>query len=233
MILEVQGIHTYYGTAHILQGVSVNIGEGETVCLVGRNGAGKTTTFRSIMALSPPKLGTVKFLGEDITGLPPYQVSRKGIAFIPEDRRIFPNLSVRENLEIASIAQKKESPRWTVEKIYEVFPILKKLDQRQGRNLSGGEQQLLCIARGLMSDPKLLLLDEPTEGLAPLIVDSIQDLMGIIRKEVSILLAEQNMTFAYEVSERAYVIDKGVIQFEGSIQDLHENKEVEQKYLLV
>jgi branched-chain amino acid transport system ATP-binding protein len=233
MILDVNEIHTYYDTAHILQGVSLRIGEGEVVSLLGRNGAGKTTTIRSIIGLTPPRRGEIFFREERITGLASYRIARKGIGFIPEDRRIFPTLTVRENLEIARLGRKGGGGLWTVERIYTLFPILEKLDLRRGKDLSGGEQQLLSIARALMGNPDLLLVDEPTEGLAPVIVDRIQELLLEIRKTVTILLAVQNARFAYAVSERAYVIDKGMVRFEGTMEELKGNELVEKKYLAV
>jgi branched-chain amino acid transport system ATP-binding protein len=233
MILDVNEIHTYYDTAHILQGVSLTIAKGEVVSLLGRNGAGKTTTIKSIIGLVPPKRGEILFQGERISKLSSYRIARKGIGLIPEDRRIFPTLTVRENLEIAKYGRKLREEQWTVERIYDLFPLLQKLDRRRGKDLSGGEQQLLSIARALMGSPTLLLVDEPTEGLAPVIVDQIQELLLEIRKTVTILLSVQNARFAYLVSDRAYVIDKGMVQFEGSMEELKGNELVERKYLAV
>ena len=173
MILEVKDVHTFYGTSHVLFGISLEIDKGESICLLGRNGAGKTTTLRSIMGLTPPRSGSIKFKGEEITGKSAYIISRQGIGFVPEDRRIFPSLTVRDQLEVA---QKTGVGQWTVEKVYDLFPRLKTLEKHMGNQLSGGEQQMLTIARTLMGNPELLLLDEPSEGLAPLVVD---DLMAI------------------------------------------------------
>jgi len=230
-MLELNDIHTYYGRSHILQGISMNLQKGEVICLLGRNGAGKTTTLRSIMGFTPPKKGNIKFEGTDLAKLPPYEICRLGIGYVPQDRRIFPTLSVQDNLEV--IERKVESG-WTVEKIFCTFPILEKLKTRKGRHLSGGEQQILAVARPLMTNPKLLLLDEPSEGLAPLIVRAIEELVKeIITTGISVILAEQNMRFAMNIAQRGYIIDKGRIHHQGTIEELKEDKEIIGKYLAV
>jgi branched-chain amino acid transport system ATP-binding protein len=230
-MLEVNDIHTYYGRSHILQGVSMNLQKGEVICLLGRNGAGKTTTLRSIMGFTPPKKGSIKFEGVDLAKMPPYEICRLGIGYVPQDRRIFPTLSVQDNLEVI---ERRVEDGWTTEKIFSAFPILEKLKTRKGRHLSGGEQQILAVARPLMTNPKLLLLDEPSEGLAPLIVRAIEELVkNIITTGISVILAEQNMRFAMNIAQRGYIIDKGRIYHQGTIEELKEDKEIIGKYLAV
>jgi branched-chain amino acid transport system ATP-binding protein len=230
-MLEVNDIHTYYGRSHILQGVSMNLQKGEVICLLGRNGAGKTTTLRSIMGFTPPRKGSIKFEGADLAKMPPYEICRLGIGYVPQDRRIFPTLSVEDNLEVV---ERKVEGGWTVEKIFCAFPILEPLKSRKGRHLSGGEQQILAVARPLMTNPKLLLLDEPSEGLAPLIVRAIEELVkSIITTGISVILAEQNMRFAMNIAQRGYIIDKGRIHHQGTIEELNEDKEIIGKYLAV
>ena len=230
-MLEVSDIHTYYGRSHILQGVSMNLQKGEVICLLGRNGAGKTTTLRSIMGFTPPRRGSIKFEGADLAKMPPYEICRLGIGYVPQDRRIFPTLSVEDNLEVV---ERKVEGGWTVEKIFCAFPILEPLRSRKGRHLSGGEQQILAVARPLMTNPKLLLLDEPSEGLAPLIVRAIEELVkSIITTGISVILAEQNMRFAMNIAQRGYIIDKGRIHHQGTIEELKEDKEIIGKYLAV
>ncbi len=230
-MLEVNDIHTYYGRSHILQGVSMNLQKGEVICLLGRNGAGKTTTLRSIMGFTPPRKGSIKFEGADLAKMPPYEICRLGIGYVPQDRRIFPTLSVEDNLEVV---ERKVEGGWTVEKIFCAFPILEPLKSRKGRHLSGGEQQILAVARPLMTNPKLLLLDEPSEGLAPLIVRAIEELVkSVITTGISVILAEQNMRFAMNIAQRGYIIDKGRIHHQGTIEELKEDKEIIGKYLAV
>ncbi len=229
-MLEVKEIHTYYGDSHVLQGVSLEVKKGEVVCLLGRNGAGKSTTMKSIMGLVPPRRGHIFFMGEETTGLPPYRMVKKGMAYVPEDRRVFPDLTVEENLEVAHIAARRKG-MWSVEGILEVFPMLDRLRHRKAGHLSGGEQQLLVIARALMANPSMLLLDEPCEGLAPIIVEELEKVILEIRQEVTILLAEQNAPFALRVSHRGYVIEKGQIKFQGTTQELLANEEVQSRYL--
>jgi len=209
----------------------MDLQKGEVICLLGRNGAGKSTTLRSIMGFTPPRRGYIKFEGVDLSKMPPYEICRMGIGYVPQDRRIFPTLSVQDNLEV--IERKKEGG-WTVDKIFCTFPILEKLRTRKGRHLSGGEQQILAVARPLMTNPKLLLLDEPSEGLAPLIVKAIEELVkSVITTGISVILAEQNMRFAMNIAQRGYIIDKGRIHHQGTIEDLKEDKEIIGKYLAV
>jgi branched-chain amino acid transport system ATP-binding protein len=231
MMLQVQDIHTYYGTSHIIQGLSLNLNVNEVVCLIGRNGAGKTTTLRSIMGLTPTREGHVRFKNEEITGQTPYAIARKGIGYVPEDRRIFADLTVKDNLEIAR--RGKGDQGWTIPKIYEFFPKLKELEDHLGSEMSGGEQQMLAIARSLMGNPELILIDEPSQGLAPIIVESMVDLLKRLKEKISILLVEQNVILALDVSDRGYVIEKGMILYQGSMEDLKNNKEIEEKYLAV
>jgi len=233
-LLDVTSINTFYGRSHILFDVSLSVEPGEVVSLLGRNGAGKSTTFRSIMGLSPPREGEIRFDGERISGLRPYRICRKGIGFVPEDRRCFPDLTVRENLEVASRREREVSSPWTVERIWALFPRLKEREKNLGSQLSGGEQQMLTIARTLMTNPRLLLLDEPSEGLAPLIVSLLAEMILRIRAEgVTVLLAEQNLHFCAKVSDRGYVIDKGSVKYEGTMTDLLDNEEIKGKYLAV
>jgi branched-chain amino acid transport system ATP-binding protein len=232
--LELNSINTYYGRSHILFDVSLSVEQGEVVSLIGRNGAGKSTTFRSIIGLTPPQTGEVVFAGVRLNGLRAFQICRKGIGFVPEDRRCFADLTVRENLEVAARREKLVSSPWTVHKIYALFPRLQERENNLGSQLSGGEQQMLTIARTLMTNPELLLLDEPSEGLAPLIVSLLAEMILEIRKEgVTVLLAEQNLHFCAKVSDRGYVIDKGFMKYAGKMSDLLADEEVKAKYLAV
>jgi len=234
MQLEVQRINTYYGLSHILFDVSLEVDKGEVVVLLGRNGAGKTTTMRSIMGLTQPMDGNVRFNGEDITGLVPYQVARKGIGFVFEDRRIFPDLSVHANLEVGLRTSRSKANNWTFESVYRLFPRLKELSRRRGGTLSGGEQQMLTICRTLMGNPDLLLLDEPSEGLAPIIVQDLGKFIDVVRQEgMTVLLSEQNVKFALKHSDRAYIVDSGHIKYQGSIKELEKDEEVKKRYLAV
>lgn len=231
-ILEVDSIHTYYGHSHVLQGISLTIAEGEIVCLLGRNGAGKTTTIRSIIGLTPPRRGHIIFKGTDITGWPPFRISRLGIGYAPQERRIFPDLTVDENLEV--VERKSGRDGWTRRSVYELFPELAQIRNRPGRNLSGGERQMLTIARALMVNPQLLLLDEPSEGLAPLIVQRLEELIReISRRGVAILLAEQNIRFTTKLAHRGYIIDKGRVRWEGDMRSLQADEELRDRLLAV
>ena len=232
-MLVVEGIHTFYGLSHILFGVSLRVEPGEVVCLLGRNGAGKTTTMKSIIGLTPPKQGNIRFKDEDITGRQPYVLARKGIAYVPDDRRIFADLTVRENLEIAE-RKAGGAEGWDMERVYELFPALKNIESRKGGCLSGGEQKMLAIARALMGNPELLLLDEPTEGLAPTMVHALEDQIRKLRQAgLTVLLAEQNVRSALRLSDHGYIIDNGQIRYQGSVGELEENEEVRRRYLLV
>jgi branched-chain amino acid transport system ATP-binding protein len=232
--LELKSINTFYGRSHILFDVSLSVEKGEVVSLLGRNGAGKSTTFRSIIGLTPPRSGEVIFRGERVSGLRAFRICRKGIGFVPEDRRCFPDLTVRENLEVATRREKEVAAPWTIDRIYALFPRLKEREKNLGSQLSGGEQQMLTIARTLMTNPEVLLLDEPSEGLAPLVVSLLADMILQIRKEgVTVLLAEQNLHFCAKVADRGYVIDKGSMKYEGTMSDLLADEEVKEKYLAV
>jgi branched-chain amino acid transport system ATP-binding protein len=228
VILEIRGIDTYYGLGHILHGLSLAVTEGEVVALLGRNGAGKTTTLRSITGLTPPRRGTIAYKGADIVGLPAHRISQLGIALVPETRGIFSYLTARENLEIA----RRPHTRWPMEKMLERFPKLREVLERKGRFLSGGEQQMLAIARALLTGPELLLLDEPSQGLAPLVVEAV---MGTIRElkheRVSMLLVEQNAEMALRLADRVYVIDHGSVVFEGTPEALRADHQVTATYL--
>ncbi len=235
MILEVEAINTFYETSHILFDVSLSVNRGEIVCLLGRNGAGKTTTMRSIMGLTPPKNGKVRFNGEELQGRPPDYIARKGMGYVPDNRLIFPDLTVLENLELGIKTPKNfQGEPWTLQRIYELFPILSERKHQLGGTLSGGEQQMLTVGRTLMGNPELILLDEPVEGLAPLVVKDLgQQILKIKEMGQTILFSEQNVKFATLTSDRAYVIDKGAIQYHGSIGELSVNEEIKKKYLMI
>jgi branched-chain amino acid transport system ATP-binding protein len=230
-MLTVEKINTFYGEAHTLFDVSLEIQSGEVVALLGRNGAGKTTTIRSIMGLTPPRSGRILFKGENIAGLPPYVIANKGVGFVPDNRRIFPTLTVRRNLEIARKGNGRKDG-WTLERIYEHFPKLREIESRLGEVLSGGEQQMLTIARTLMGNPDLVLLDEPTEGLAPIMVREVMKIIHELKeKGETILLVEQNSTLALSVSERAYILENGHMVFSAPAIQLIQDKELRQRYL--
>jgi branched-chain amino acid transport system ATP-binding protein len=229
-VLVVEDIYTFYGLSQVLFGVSLEVGRGECVCLLGRNGVGKTTTMRSIIGLTPPRRGRVVWKGRDLAGRAPYQVARAGIGFIPEDRRIFADLTVWENLDVAS--RGGQNAGWTVERVFDLFPKLRELVDRQGGFLSGGEQQMLTIARTLMGNPELLLLDEPSEGLAPLVVDHLKEQIARLKQDgLTILLAEQNVGFSLDLADRVYILEKGHIRFEGSAREVRDNDAIRQQYL--
>jgi len=233
-MFEVSDLEVYYGLSHILFGVCLRAVPGEVVALLGRNGAGKSTTLKAIMGLVPPEAGRVIFRGENLAGRPPYLICRKGIGLVPEDRRIFPDLTVQENLEVGRRPDGRGDHRPSLERAFEMFPALRNLADRRGASLSGGEQQMLAIARTLVGNPALLLLDEPSEGLAPRVVQAMADHILRLKQEgMTILLSEQNLHFATRVSDRAYVLEKGRIQYEGTIQQLRANAEVRRRYLMV
>jgi branched-chain amino acid transport system ATP-binding protein len=230
-LLEVEGIHTAYGTSRVLFGISLDIQPGECVCLLGRNGVGKTTTMRSIMGLTPPSQGHVRFKGRDVTGAPPYRLSRRGIGYVPEDRRIFPELTVWENLDVAARSANRPGA-WTVDTVSGLFPKLGELMDRMGGVLSGGEQQMLTIARTLMGNPELLMLDEPSEGLAPVIVENLLDQVKRLKREgLTILLAEQGVDFSLSLADRVYVLEKGAVRFSGPAAQLRDDAALRNKLL--
>jgi branched-chain amino acid transport system ATP-binding protein len=233
MLLEIQNIETFYGPSHVLFDVSLSVNRGEAVGLLGRNGAGKSTTMKGIIGLVPPAQGKIVYRGQPIAGLSPYQVCRLGIGYVPEERRIFWGLTVMENLEIA-----RRNPCWETgviwepERIFDLFPALGEMAGRRGGSLSGGEQQMLCIARALMGNPETLLLDEPSEGLAPVIVqDLLKQIRNLKSTGVTFLLSEQNLKFATQVVDRVYVIEKGEIRYEGTPNELDANEEIKRQYL--
>ena len=232
-MLEVQDIHTYYGDSYILQGASLKVENGSVAALLGRNGVGKTTLTRSIIGFTPPRRGKILFNGTDITDKPAYEIARMGIGLIPQGRRIFPSLSVKENLEIAGRLRDKGSAQaWTLEKLFTLFPPLKERIRHRGNKLSGGEQQMLASGRALMGNPECLLMDEPTEGLAPLIVREMGRLIEQIKEiGLSILLIEQNLAFALKHADYIYIMSKGRIVYQSSPQELWENSEIKSRYL--
>ncbi len=225
-MLEVEKIHTFYGLSHILFDVSLAVQDRQIVCLLGRNGAGKTTTLKSIMGLNPPAQGYIRFKAEDVTGTAPFRMVRKGMGYVPDDRRIFADLSVGENLEIAERTG-TGGTEWNLERVYDLFPKLKELDSRKGGLLSGGEQKMLAIARALMGNPQFLLLDEPTEGLAPVLVKILEERIRSLKDAgLTVLLAEQNINFTLGLSEYGYIIDNGRICYQGPVEELVDNEEV-------
>ena len=224
-------VHAAYGSSRVLFGISLDVALGECVCLLGRNGVGKTTTMRAIMGLTPPSAGRIVWKDTDIAGWPPYRVARAGIGFVPEDRRIFAELTVRENLDVSAQAAGRPG-RWTVEAVFALFPKLKELANRQGGFLSGGEQQMLTIGRTLMGNPELLLLDEPSEGLAPLVVESMLEQIGRLKREgLTILLAEQGVDFSLALADRVYVLEKGAVRFSGPAAQLRDNPRLRDELL--
>ncbi len=228
MILDVRGIDTYHGLGHILHGLSLHVDDGEVVALLGRNGAGKTTTMRSITGLTPPRSGQIVYRGENIAGLPPHRIAQRGVALVPETRGIFSYLTARENLEIA----RRAGSRWALEAMLERFPKLREVLDRKGRHLSGGEQQMLAIARALLTGPDLVLLDEPSQGLAPLIVEAVVGTIRDLKRErVSMLLVEQNAEMALQLADRVYVMDHGTIVFEGTPETLRADTRTTATYL--
>ena len=229
-VLTVEELHTAYGLSRVLFGVSLHIGAGECVCLLGRNGVGKTTTMRSIMGLTPAASGRIVWKGRNITRQEPFRVAELGIGFVPEDRRIFADLTVWENLDVAT--RRRGADGFTVERVFELFPKLRELRDRQGGFLSGGEQQMLTIARTLMGNPELLLLDEPSEGLAPLVVEHLRQQIARLKAGgQTILLAEQNVEFSLSLADRVYVLEKGHIRYEGTAREFREDETIRQRYL--
>jgi len=227
MMLDVREIHTYYGQSYVLQGVSLTVGPGEAVTLLGRNGAGKTTTLRSIMGLTPARQGQIVFDGHEITHKPAHAIARMGIAFVPSGRRLFSDLTVRQNLELAARPPRDGQKPWTLERVEQVFPALAALANRRAGFLSGGEQQMLKLGRALMANPKLLLLDEPTEGLAPAVVGQLGGWLQLLKDEgLSLLLCEQNALFALKLADRGYILEKGRIQHQDSAEALRDSPEI-------
>ena len=232
-LLTLENVHTYYGEAHILQGVSVAVGEGEVVTLIGRNGAGKTTTLRSIMGIVRARQGRVRLRGDDLTALRTDEIARRGIAWIPEERRVLPNLTVLENLRLGMLGRPAPNGGGDVlDEVFGYFPRLRERISHRGRFLSGGEQQMLAIARGLVSRPTVMLVDEPTEGLAPILVQNLTDILAAInRGGTTILLVEQTLEVALALSHRVYVMDQGRIQFEGTPEQLRRDPTIQQRFL--
>ncbi len=230
-ILTVEDLYTSYGLSQVLFGVSLEVATGECVCLLGRNGVGKTTTMRSIMGLTPPRQGRVMWKGKDVAGRAPHQIADLGIGFVPEDRRIFSDLTVWENLDVAT-RRRPGHAAWTLDRVFDLFPKLRELVGRQGGFLSGGEQQMLTIARTLMGNPDLLLLDEPSEGLAPLVVDHLKEQIERLKQDgLTILLAEQNVDFCLDLADRVYVLEKGHIRYHGTAQAFREDESIRAQYL--
>jgi branched-chain amino acid transport system ATP-binding protein len=230
-LLEVEDIHTAYGLSRVLFGISLEVAAGECVSLLGRNGVGKTTTLRSIMGLSAPYRGRVRWQGREVTGWAPHRAARAGVGFVPEDRRIFAELTVWENLEVGARAARRPG-HWTIEAVGDLFPILRERKNQQGGHLSGGEQQMLTIARTLMGNPELLLLDEPSEGLAPLVVQTLRDKIAELKAQgLTILLAEQGIDFALSLADRVYVLEKGAVRFAGPARQLRDDTELRESLL--
>ena len=232
MILEVNEIYSAYELSQVLFGVSLNVAEGEIVALLGRNGVGKTTTLRSIMGLTPPRAGSIKWKGEEIAGKPSHQIAQLGIGFVWEDRRIFSDLTVWENLDVAIKSAGIKGNGWTIERVFELFPALEPLHHRRGGFLSGGEQQMLTIARALMGNPHLLLLDEPSEGLAPVVIKHLGQQISLLKEEgMTILISEQNTKFALDLSDRLYILEKGEVRYEGGVDEFLNDEASYKAYL--
>ncbi len=228
-LLRLEGVDTYYERSHVLQGVSLEVGEASVVALLGRNGAGKTTTLKSIMGIVPARRGRIELAGRELGGLPPYRVARQGVAYVPEERAIFPSLTVEENL---TLARRREGGEWDLERVFTLFPRLRERRRNLGNRLSGGEQQMLSIARALMLDPRLLILDEPTEGLAPVVVAEIAAVIEELeRSGITMLLVEQNYPFAARLADRIYVLGKGRIRWTGTPAELEAAPEVKHTWL--
>jgi branched-chain amino acid transport system ATP-binding protein len=233
-MLSVRDLHAYYGRAHILHGLSLEAGAGEVVALLGRNGAGKSTAMKAIMGLVPPAKGEVSFAGRRIERLPTYRIARLGLGYVPEERRIFTELTVMENLEVGRQDPRQGAPVWTQDKLFTLFPNLAGMRERPGGSMSGGEQQMLTIARTLMGNPRCVLLDEPSEGLAPIIVEQMAHSIRALKGEgLCVLLSEQNLHFSHAVADRAYIIEKGQIRFGGSMAELTADSSFREQYLSV
>jgi branched-chain amino acid transport system ATP-binding protein len=233
-LLSVNGLNAWYGRAHILFDVALDVGAGEVVALMGRNGAGKSTTLKAIMGLVAQRSGSVRFDGRPIEALEPFEISRAGVGFVPEDRRIFTDLTVLENLEIGRRPARAGTPAWSVDRLFALFPNLREMPHRLGDRMSGGEQQMLTVARTLMGNPRLVLLDEPSEGVAPLIVEQMAAMIVELKKQgLAVLLSEQNVPFAAAVCDRVYVLEKGQVRFAGTMVELHADEAVRRQYLTV
>ncbi|MBM4437278.1 MAG: ABC transporter ATP-binding protein [Actinobacteria bacterium] len=232
-MLAVEDLHAYYEQSHVVQGVSLHVNTGEIVGLVGRNGAGKTTTLKAIMGVVRARPGRVRLAGVDITQMPTHEIARAGLTLVPEDRRIFPSLTVAENLRVASLAVRNGAgPRATLEQVFEYFPKLRERLDHTGEHLSGGEQQMLALARGLLAQPQLMLVDELTGGLMPILVESLMTILARIRERgMTVLLVEQDLGVVLDLADRCYVLDQGRIQFHGSADELRENRDIQQRYL--
>lgn len=233
MILDVRNIQTFYGESQALQGVTLQLEEGETVCILGRNGAGKSTTLKSIMGLTPPRSGEVIYDGKPVQGWPPHRIARAGIGYVPEDRRIFPGLTVRDNLEVASYQRKGSAARWTVDGILKKYEMLGERADQDGATLSGGQQQMLAVARSLMIQPRLLLLDEPNEGLAPVIVQQIGALIDDLSQTTTILFTDQSVRFALKHAQRAYILEKGQVVHQANSDELRSDQATQDRFLSV
>jgi branched-chain amino acid transport system ATP-binding protein len=233
-LLSVSDLHAYYGRAHILHGVSFALEQGEVVALVGRNGAGKSTTMKAVMGLVPPAKGAVMFGGQAIAGREPFEIARLGLGYVPEERRVFSELTVMENLAVGERPPRPDAPRWTVDALFSLFPNLGRMRDRPGGQMSGGEQQMLTIARTLMGNPKLVLLDEPSEGLAPVIIEEMAKAILRLKTEgLTVLISEQNLHFAQLVANRALVMEKGMIRFDGAMETLMSDASIRERYLAV
>ncbi len=233
-MLELDAINSFYGKAHVLSNLSLSVEHSQIVSLLGRNGAGKTTTMKSIMQMVPPKTGSVKFLGNNITGIAPHRVAKMGLGYVPEDRRIFTDLTVLENLEVGRQAPREGAVSWTLDILFDLFPNLAERRNNRGRELSGGEQQMLTIARTLMGNPSLILLDEPSEGIAPLLVEQMAKIILLLKKEgLTVLISEQNLHFAQIVADMAIIIEGGTKKYMGTFSDLNARPEIRDAYLTV
>ena len=234
-LLEVDHLHTFYGDSHILVDLSLEVAEGEVVCLLGRNGAGKSTTLKSIIGLAPPRAGRILLRGQDLAGQPPFRVARRGIGYVPEDRRVFPNLTVHENLEVARKTWGGGgSILWTAERVFELFPRLEERRRQRAGSLSGGEQQMLTIARTLMGNPEVLLLDEPSEGLAPLVVEMLEEQLRRLKAAgLTIMLTEQSIRFVADLGDRVYILENGTVRYQGAMREFLDDEDVRRAYLAV